>query len=74
MDNNIRMILVTWLIKNIDNCDNPRQHGKGLIGDKSGEWRYRIGDYRALCEINDNEKTVVVLSIAHRKKIYEKHK
>ena len=72
IDNNVRMFLITWLIKNINNCENPRQHGKGLVGNKSGEWRYRIGNYRALCEIDDNKHTIIVLSIAHRKSIYTK--
>lgn len=37
MDNSVRSILITWLLKNVDNTKDPRVHGKGLIGDKSGE-------------------------------------
>ena len=46
--------------------------GKGLIENKSGEWRYRIGDYRVICEIQDEEIIVLVLEIGHRKNIYDK--
>ena len=47
--------------KNIEGCENPRIHGKGLVENKSGQWRYRIGDYRVLCEINNQEIIVLVL-------------
>ena len=47
MDPGIRRVIVAWLLKHIDGCDDPRVHGKGLTGDRPGEWRYRIGDYRS---------------------------
>ena len=37
--------------KNLDECSNPRIHGKGLTANRSGQWRYRIGIYRLICEI-----------------------
>ncbi len=40
---------------------NPRQWGKALQGDLSGLWRYRVGNYRVLCEIRDAEVTVLVI-------------
>lgn len=49
---------------------NPRIHGKGLVEKKSGQWRYRIGDYRVLCEINNQEIIVLVLEVGHRREIY----
>ena len=61
----------TKLLKNVDRCKNPRMHGKGLICNRSGEWRYRVGDYRAFCEIRDGERVVLVLEIGHRRDIYE---
>lgn len=57
--------------KNLEQCENPRQHGKALTGDKSGQWRYRIGDYRIISEILDEEIQILVLEVGHRKKIYE---
>ena len=67
-----RVIILSWLKKNIDGCENPRLHGKGLTAGHSGEWRYRIGDYRALCEIQDAKLVVLALNVGHRSKIYRK--
>lgn len=46
-------------------------HGKRLIENKSGQWRYRIGDYRVICEIQEQEIIVLVLEVGHSKNIYE---
>ena len=71
LDKHISALILGWIEKNLEECDNPRQHGKGLTGDKSGQWRYRIGDYRIICEILDEEIQILVLEVGHRKKIYE---
>lgn len=71
LDKHISSLLVGWMEKNLEGCSNPRQHGKGLTGDKSGQWRYRIGDYRLICEIHDEEITILVLEAGHRREIYE---
>lgn len=73
LDKHISALILGWLEKNIQNCDNPRVHGKGLVENKSGQWRYRIGDYRVICEIKDNQVIVLVLNIGHRKEIYDKY-
>lgn len=70
MDPGVRRIVVSWLIKNIDGCTDPRAHGKGLTGNRAGEWRYRIGDYRVLCEIKDDELLVLAIEIGHRREVY----
>ena len=70
LDKKIASLIIGWLEKNIDGCENPRLHGKGLTGNKSGEWRYRIGNYRVICKIEDKEIIVIVLEIGHRKEIY----
>ncbi len=66
----VRKIIVSWLLKNLDGCDDPRAYGKPLKGDKSGIWRYRVGDYRVLCEIQDDELLVLAIEIGHRRSIY----
>ena len=71
MDAGVRRIIVSWLMINIEDCENPRALGKGLTGNHSGEWRYRIGDYRVLCEIKDNELIVLALEIGHRRSVYK---
>ncbi|MBI5816356.1 MAG: type II toxin-antitoxin system RelE/ParE family toxin [Nitrospinae bacterium] len=48
----------------------PKKFGKALIGDKAGMWRYRVGDYRIICEMLDQQATIHVLKIGHRKDVY----
>ena len=69
IDKWISALIIGWIEKNIEGCE--RIHGKGLIGNKSGQWRYRIGDYRAICQIVDEEIIILVLEVGHRKHIYE---
>lgn len=54
----------------MQNCENPRVHGKGLVENRSGQWRYRVGDYRIIAEIEDEEITILILNIGHRREIY----
>lgn len=49
---------------------NPRIHGKALTSDLHGLWRYRIGDYRVICELSDNKLLVLVIDIGHRREVY----
>lgn len=70
LDKHIAALIIGWLEKNIQNCENPRLHGKGLVENKSGQWRYRIGDYRVICEIQDKEIIVLVLEVGHKREIY----
>ena len=70
LDKYVASLIIGWIEKNLQDCDNPRIHGKNLIANKSGQWRYRIGDYRIICEIIDDEITILVLEVGHRKNIY----
>lgn len=70
MDPGVRRVIVAWLLKNIDGRSDPRAHGKGLTANRSGKWRYRVGDYRVLCEIRDEELVVLAIEIGHRRDIY----
>lgn len=45
--------------------------GKGLSANRSGEWHYRIGNYRALCIIEDDRLIIEVFSVGHRRHIYQ---
>ena len=71
MDAGVRRIIVAWLLKHIDGCEDPRAFGKGLTANRSGEWRYRIGDYRVLCEIRDDDLIVLAIEIGHRSDSYK---
>lgn len=70
LDKYTRNLIYAWIDKNLQDCENPRIHGKGLTSNRSGQWRYRIGDYRLVCEIYDKKITILVLEIGHRKNIY----
>ena len=51
--------------------DDPRRFGKALRGSDLGElWRYRVGDYRILCELQDHVLTVLVIEVGHRREVY----
>ncbi len=72
IDKQVVKLIYHWFEKNIENCENPRIHGKALKGDLNEYWRYRVGDYRILCLINDDELIVLAVAVGHRKDIYEK--
>ena len=61
MDRYQASILIGWIEKNLENCDNPRIHGKPLIANHSGKWRYRVGDYRILALIEDDKIKIVIM-------------
>lgn len=71
LDPGVARVIVAWLNKNIDRCDDPRASGKGLTAGLSVKWRYRIGDYRVLCEIREAELVILAIEIGHRRDIYE---
>ncbi|QEH17470.1 type II toxin-antitoxin system RelE/ParE family toxin [Histophilus somni] len=70
LDKGTQKLILTWIANNLENCENPRIKGKGLTGNRSGEWRYRVGDYRIICDIRDSKLIILALSIGHRKNIY----
>lgn len=50
---------------------DPRQSGKPLKGELGEFWRYRVGDYRILCEIRDDELVIIAATIGHRREVYD---
>ena len=55
----------------LKNLENPRSRGKALVGNLSHLWRYRVADYRLICDIQDEKILVTILRIGHRKEIYK---
>ncbi len=72
LDSQQSRIIVAWLMKNVNDCEDPRMLGGPLTADLKGEWRYRIGGYRALVEIENDSLVVLALQIGHRRGIYSK--
>lgn len=70
LDNSTSKLLKGWVSKHLTDCENPRVYGKDLSGNMSGYWRYRIGDYRLICEIHDDELIVLAITFGHRFKVY----
>lgn len=71
LDNRWQLAILDYLEDEIASIDNPRSRGKSLVGDKQGLWRYRVGDYRIVCEIRDSELLIVAITIGHRKNVYD---
>ena len=62
---------IAKFIDNLQELENPRIKGKALAGNLSGFWRYRVGDYRIICDIADIEIIIYILDISHRSKSYK---
>ena len=59
-----------FLRERLSRTDNPRQSGKALTGRYAGLWRYRVGDYRLVCRLDDVRLVAVVVKIGHRSEVY----
>lgn len=70
LDRYTQRMIRAWIEKNLVNCDDPRAQGKGLSANRSGQWRYRIGDYRLICLIEDDRLIIIALTNGHRSEIY----
>lgn len=70
LDRFTQRLIKAWIGKHLLNCENPRAFGKGLTANHSGKWRYRIGDYRLICLIDDGELIILALTIGHRREVY----
>ena len=70
LDKQIGQKILDYMQERIATSQNPRRFGKPLSYDKHGLWRYRVGDYRIICRILDDELLVIALRIGHRKDIY----
>ena len=75
MDHFDSQIILEWIERRLECSDDPRVWGKGLSGkglsaNRSGQWSYRVGDYRILCVIHDDVVTIEVFSVEHRNTVY----
>ena len=71
MDRADAALILGWIRKHLENCEDPRIHEKGPTANRSGQWRYRVGDYRILADIQDDRVIILVLNVGHRREIYE---
>ena len=71
LDRYTMKMIKAWIEKNLSGCENPRVKGQALTANRKGQWRYRIGDYRLLCLIEDEELVILALYIGHRREVYD---
>lgn len=62
--------IIKWIETNLKECDNPYQAGIQLCGTLAKYWRYRVGDYRIIAEIDDEKIIILIVKIGHRREIY----
>lgn len=70
MDKYQASLLIGWIEKNLEGCEDPRIHGKALTANHRGKWRYRVGDYRVLALIEDEKIKIIIIDLGHRSEIY----
>lgn len=71
LDRQAQKEIISYLDERIATAQDPRRSGKPLRAALTGLWRYRIRDYRVLCQIQDNVLLVLVVSVGHRNNVYE---
>ncbi len=71
LDQQTRRRIRSFLYDRLASLDDPRQIGDALQGSELGTfWRYRVGDYRIICDLQDSRLVVLVIDIGHRREIY----
>ncbi|WP_105402088.1 type II toxin-antitoxin system RelE/ParE family toxin [Neorhizobium sp. T7_12] len=71
LDPQVQKRIHSFLYNRLAKLDSPRQAGEALHGSELGKfWRYKVGDYRIICDIQDHKLVVLVIEIGHRSKVY----
>jgi mRNA interferase RelE/StbE len=72
LDKPVEKRILKFLRERIGKLDDPRQVGAKLQGALSGFWKYRVGDYRLICSLEDALLVVLVLRVGHRREVYKR--
>lgn len=72
LDKPISKRIIDWIKNNLVDCENPRFHGKNLVNHPRANWRYRVGNYRILAQIRDEEIIILVVDVDKRNDVYKK--
>jgi mRNA interferase RelE/StbE len=70
LDRTAAIRIVRDLEEDLARTGDPRAFGKALVGEWSGFWRYRIGEYRAIAKIEDDIVTIFIIEVAYRRDVY----
>ena len=71
LDRQAKKKITLYMRGQIAELENPRSRGEGMTGNMAGLWRYRVGDYRVICQIIDDRLVVLVVKIGHRREVYK---
>ncbi len=72
IDKSQQIMIYSYIEKNFEGTSNPRNYGTPSIGSLNSYWRYRVGGYRIIADINDFEFKIIIIEVGHRKDIYKK--
>ncbi len=71
LDKSVALRVLDYMDERVAKLPDPRALGKNLVGPKLGSyWRYRIGDVRVICDLQDQALVVLVVEIGHRREVY----
>lgn len=73
LDTGARWRIERFMVERLATGEDPRRLGHALHGNRAGLWRYRIGDYRLICRIEDDRCVVLALAVGHRREVYRDH-
>lgn len=71
LDQQVQQHVLKYFSERIASGEDPRRFGKPLRHELQGLWRYRIGNYRAICHIEDDHLVVLVVAVGHRRQVYQ---
>jgi mRNA interferase RelE/StbE len=72
LDRPVARRIMKFLYQRVGQLDDPRRIGERLQGTRSDFWKYRVGDYRLICSLEDDRFVVLVLRIGHRREVYKR--
>ena len=71
LDSSVQKLVASFIKHNLENTENLRLYGKALKANKKGLWRYRIGSYRLIVDIQDDKLIILILTFGHRRDVYK---
>jgi mRNA interferase RelE/StbE len=71
LDRSVALCVLDYVDERIATLEDPRSQGKNLVGPKMGSyWRYRVGDVRVICHLQDQVLLILVIEMGHRREVY----
>ena len=73
LDRIVARRIIAFMRERVAVLDNPGMIGEALKGSELGEfWKYRVGDYRLIWSLENNQLVVLVLRVGHRREVYKR--